>query len=915
MEQVTIENTTKQVAMVDEILGRKVLQPKNGNISFKKPYKLKRKPKMVTSISAKSKMATTIATKTMSELLKETWVAKAKVAALNKKSGQTANKLKQPASSIMGILSFDDWRFKRLFERHNKVRDINSSSSEAMKKLSNELYSSCDKITNPIVMFINQMIFEDTPQQATKAEEIMAQDVFRLEIDGTQLEDWDTLMEEVIIDDLPPPLHFQRTSDGIQVRHDLPIYPLVPNDWYHEPTKTIDVRPSDWKEINLAHEDEKPKIIKTSSQLTDEEVQQYKDLMLEFIDLFAWSYTNLKGMPPEIVQHTIPLFLDTKPIRQLQRRMNPRMQLIVKAELERLLQAGFIKPVEITDWISPMVLVKKKNGKIHVCIDYRALNKQMLKDHFPLPFINIILDEVVGHKLYTFMDGYSGYNQISIAPEDHHKTAFITPWGPFIYVVMPFGLCNALSAFQRVMSFAFSDLLHKSMTIFIDDFSTHSSATKHHHWVRECLIRCRRTGIAVNPDKLYLAVKKGILLGHIVSQEGTEPDPAKVEAITELKPPTDIKGIQQVFGHIGWYRSRINDYATAALPLTNLLRKESKFEWTPEYQKGFDELKRQLTTYPVLRPLDWDQPDWDQPDWEHVYCDASAVVVGSALCQLAKDGGRDHPITFVSKQLINAERNYTTTEREALAMVFSVKKYRHYLCINKVIFFVDHMALRYLVNKPDLSGRLARWILLLTKFDYTIQYKPGKMHLQADHLSRLSTEAGTEEMDDEFPDGQLFAMQKAPLWYSYITEFLSTQVFPTNLDRNKRCTIRVNSTNKLYQRGIDDILRRCVDYTKVPDILEACHNSACGGHFLGRLTGQKILRASYYWPTLFAYAEAYARKCDACQRYAQNDLYMDLPLQPTLPISPIENGALITLVQLHQCLPSTINTSSLRWNT
>ena len=139
-----------------------------------------------------------------------------------------------------------------------------------------------------------------------------------------------------------------------------------------------------------------------------------------------------------------------------------------------------------------MVLVKKKNGKIRVCIDYRALNKRTQKDHFPLPFINTILDEVAGHELYTFMDGYFGYNQISIAPEDHHKTAFITPWGTFIYVVMPFGLYNVPSTFQRAMSFAFSNLLHRSMTVFIDDFSTHSLVAEHLHWVRECLIRCRR---------------------------------------------------------------------------------------------------------------------------------------------------------------------------------------------------------------------------------------------------------------------------------------------------------------------------------------------------------------------------------------------------------------------------------------
>ena len=250
MEKVTIGNTTKQVAMVDEILGRKVLQSKNGHISFKKHYRLKKRPKMVTSMSAKSKMETTIATKTMSELIKEAWKAKAKVAPQKTKSGQTAKKLKPPASSTTGILSFDDLQFKRLFEKHNKVRDTNNSSSKAMKKLSDYLHSSGDEIINLTVRFINQMIFENSPQQATKVEEILAQDVFRLEIDGIQLEDWDALMEEVIIDDLPPPLHFQKTLDGIQVEHDLPIYPQVPNDWYYGPTKTIDVRPSDWKETN-----------------------------------------------------------------------------------------------------------------------------------------------------------------------------------------------------------------------------------------------------------------------------------------------------------------------------------------------------------------------------------------------------------------------------------------------------------------------------------------------------------------------------------------------------------------------------------------------------------------------------------------------------------------------------------------
>jgi hypothetical protein len=264
--------------------------------------------------------------------------------------------------------------------------------------------------------------------------------------------------------------------------------------------------------------------------------------------------------------------------------------------------------------------------------------------------------------------------------------------------------------------------------------------------------------------------------------------------------------------------------------LTNLIQKNVKFEWTTTCQANFDELKRRLTTYPVLR-----SPDWNRPF--HIYCDASSMAVESALCQPAEDGGKDHPIAFASKQLSAVERNYTTTEQECLAMVFSVKKYRLYLLMNPVVFFVDHMALRYLVNKPELSGRLARWVLLLSEFDYTVQYKPGKMHLQADHLSRLSSEVSKEDMDDEFTDDQLFAIRKAPSWYTHIAEFLGTQEYPPQMDKNERCKLRVDSTRfaiisgRLYHRGIDGILRRCVDYSEVSTILEACHDSACGRHF------------------------------------------------------------------------------------
>ena len=268
--------------------------------------------------------------------------------------------------------------------------------------------------------------------------------------------------------------------------------------------------------------------------------------------------------------------------------------------------------------------------------------------------------------------------------------------------------------------------------------------------------------------------------------------------------------------------------------------------------------------------------------------------MGSALYQPADDGGRDNPIASSSKQLSAAECNYTTTEQECLAMVFSIKKYRHYLLMNQVVFFVDYMAIRYLVNKPELSGQLVCWMLLLTEFNYTVQYKLGKKHLQANHLSRISTELSSTDIDDKFPDVRLFAIRKVPSWYKYIAEFLRTHQFPPHMDKNEGRKVRVNSSHffiisdKLYRRGIDGILRRCMDYTEVPSILEACHDSACGGHFSGRLTTQKALQAGYFWPTMFVDAEDHTKRCDAYQRYAYNDLYLQLSLHPSLSLIPLE---------------------------
>lgn len=273
-------------------------------------------------------------------------------------------------------------------------------------------------------------------------------------------------------------------------------------------------------------------------------------------------------------------------------------------------------------------------------------------------------------------------------------------------------------------------------------------------------------------------------------------------------------------GHVGWYRELIPDYATITLPITRLQRKDTRFDWNGHCVEAFELLKERLSSFPVLRP-----PRWELPF--HIYCDASAVAVGSVLCQpvegLAK--GRDYPVAYASRQLNPAEINYSTTERECLAMIFSIKKFRHYLLVNKVVFFVDHMAIKYLVNKSDLSGRLARWVLLLQEFDYTVEYKPGSAHLQADHLSRVRGEPEVAEINDDLIDENLFVVTQRPDWYAGISEFLTTQTLPQDMPKEQRRKIRVNSRHfvvvgkRLYRKGVDGVLRRCVAKEEIPKIL------------------------------------------------------------------------------------------------
>ena len=482
-----------------------------------------------------------------------------------------------------------------------------------------------------------------------------------------------------------------------------------------------------------------------------------------------------------------------------------------------------------------------------MCIDYRKLNTATRKDHFPLPFIDQMLDRLAGHPHFCFLDEYSGYNQIAIAPEDQEKTTFTCPYGTFSFRRISFGLCNASTTFQRCMMFMFSDLAEEVMEIFMDDFTVYGSNFEHClQNLGTVLHRCQEKNLALNLEKCHFMVTEGIVLRHRISTAGLEVDQAKVSIIKTLFPPTTVKGRRSFLGHVGFYRRFIRDFSKIARPLSRLLEKDTKFNFDAACQSLFEEIKSRLVEAPIMA-----NPDWNS-EFE-IMCEASDYAMGAALGHKADKMFR--VIYYASKTFNEAQENDSTTKKEMLAMVFACEKFRPYILGSHVIIHTNHAAIKYLMAKKEAKPRLIRWVLLLQEFDLEIKDKKGCGNVIADHLSRVVTTTVIEEeteVTENFLDEQLFQLSFQSPWYVDIMNFLACGVMPPEFSYQQRKKLRTNSRfyiwddPLLFKRGADMIIRKCVPENEQGKILQECHASPYEGHFAGDKTAHKILQSGFY---------------------------------------------------------------------
>jgi len=403
---------------------------------------------------------------------------------------------------------------------------------------------------------------------------------------------------------------------------------------------------------------------------------------------------------------------------------------IVSDQMEQWIKEGVIEPCS-SDYASPIVVTKKKDGTPRICIDYRAINRAIIKDRYPLPLIEDILDRLQAARIFSSLDLKNGFFHVPVNKDSQKYTAFVTHDGQYQFRKVPFGLCNSPAVFQRYINEIFNDLTRKGIALpYIDDLIIPAENEEEAiHRLKIVLKRAEEYGLEINKRKCQLLEQRIEFLGHVIENGKLYPSPEKTKAVLKFPEPRTIKQVQSFLGLTGYFRKFIPNYSRIANPLSNLLKKNQIFQFGEKENDAFKKLKKCLIEKPVLNI-------YNQEYETEIHTDASQDGYGAILLQRSPEDDKLHPVYFMSKKTTDAEKKYSSYELEAKAVVEALKKFRVYLLGKTFKIFTDCAAFQQTMQKKDLTTRIARWALILEEYHYTIEHRPGSKLKHVDALSR-----------------------------------------------------------------------------------------------------------------------------------------------------------------------------------
>jgi hypothetical protein len=578
-----------------------------------------------------------------------------------------------------------------------------------------------------------------------------------------------------------------------------------------------------------------------------------------------------RTLPPKrAVDHEIQLEPSHTPPSRPTYRLSPPEMDELKKQLAELTEQGFIRP-SVSPYGAPILFVRKKDGTLRMCVDYRALNKLTIKNKYPLPRIDELLDRLHGAKYFSKLDLMSGYHQVRIADQDVPKTAFRTRYGHYEFMVLPFGLTNAPATFMRLMNDVFRPFLDEFVIIYLDDILVYSKKLNEHRaHLQKVLDALRKHQLYAKASKCALFQTQVDFLGHVVSGNGIEPDPKKIEAVTSWPKPKTVTELRSFLGLANFYRRFVQGFSKITAPLNDLLKKDTSLAaWTQVHQDAFEMIKTALTSAPALVMYDSKAPT-------EVLCDASGEAIGAVLSQ--DHGAGFQPVAYESRKLTPAEKNYPVHEQELLAVIHALSTWRHYLEGIHFKCVTDHHSLRYINSQPSLSKRQARWVEKLQQYDMEVEYRAGSSNVVADALSRrpdktlnvVSSVSTSQDLQDAVRD----ALKTDPTYQKTLQDISQgTQVPDILIDGSGLLYDTSQGTPRVYVPPNPELRAK---------ILYEFHDTPTSAHFGVEKTLEQVAR-QFSWPKMRETVETYVKSCDACQRHKAVNAKAAGLLQP-LPI-------------------------------